>query len=80
MVKLSHQILRSKMAERNLKQESIAEMLNISARHVRNLCYRDVDVSVSLCYRLSVIFDTSMEDLLTCSEERSEEACVRSVS
>lgn len=80
MVKLSHQVLRSKMAERNLKQESIAEMLGISTRHVRNLCYKDVDVSVSLCYRLSVIFDTSMESLLTCSEESLQEECVLSVS
>lgn len=80
VVKLSHQILRSKMAERGLKQESFAEMLGISARHVRNLCYKDVDISVSLCYRLSVIFDTSMESLLTCSEEAVEEECVLSVS
>ena len=68
MVKLSHKILRNKMFEHNLKQEAFAEMLGISPRHVRNLCSRDTDVSVSLCYRLSRIFGTTMEELLVESD------------
>lgn len=72
MIKLSHKTLRNKMLEQNLKQEPFAEMLGISVRHVRNLCYRDVDIAVSLCYRLSRILDTPMESLLEISEEETE--------
>ena len=64
MVKLSHKILRSKMLENEWKQEPLAEALGISERHVRNLCYRDTDASVSLCYNLSQVFGTTIEDLL----------------
>ena len=64
MAKLSHKILRQKMLENGLKQETFAEMMGISVRHVRNLCYRDIDVSVSLCYRMSQILHTPMENLL----------------
>lgn len=68
MVKLSHTILRNKMLEQNLKQEPLAEMVGISPRHVRNLCYKDTDISVSLCYRLSKALDMPMEELLTSQE------------
>ena len=64
MAKLSHKVLRQKMLEHSLKQEVFAELLGISVRHVRNLCYRDIDISVSLCYRMSQILHTSMESLL----------------
>lgn len=72
MAKLSHIILRNKMLEYNLTQEALAEILGISDRHIRNLCYVDTDVSVSLCYRLSVLFETSMESLLVLSDEVEE--------
>ena len=68
MVKLSHNILRNKMLEHNWKQEPIAEALDISDRHVRNLCTRDTDASVSLCYKLSKLFGTNIEDLLIIRE------------
>ena len=68
MVKLSHKILRRKMMEKDWKQEPLAVALGISDRHVRNLCYKDTDVSISLCYKLSRIFDTTMEELLEIKE------------
>ena len=70
--KLSYRKLRNEMVEKNLKQESFAEMIGISDRHVRNLCNRDMNISVSLCYRLSVVLKTSMESLLVIYEEEDE--------
>ena len=72
MSKLSHRILRQKMLERGLKQESLAELLGISVRHVRNLCYRDIDISVSLCYRISQVLHTPMENLLVIPDGDSD--------
>lgn len=65
MVKLCHKTVKSKMALQNLSQESLAEKLDISDRHIRNLCTKDTDASISLCYQLSKLFDTTIEDLLT---------------
>jgi len=64
MVKLSYKILRNKIAGLDRTQEDIAEELDISDRHLRNLCNRDTDASVSLCYRMSKFFGTTIEDLL----------------
>ena len=69
MVKLSHKTVRAKMLEQNLKQEPFAEVLGISVRHVRSICYKDMDVAVSLCYRLSQALQTPMESLLIIREE-----------
>lgn len=68
MVKLSHKILRRKIAEQNWTQDAVAEKLEISDRHIRNLCSRDTDTYVSLCYRISQVFGTSMEELLVIRE------------
>ena len=70
MARLSHTILRKKMLENEWKQEPLAEELGISDRHVRNLCYKDVDAQISLCYRLSRVFGTSIEELLEIREEQ----------
>ena len=72
MVKLSHKILRRKMQEKEWKQEPLAEELGISDRHIRNLCYKDIDASVSLCYKLSKALDTSMEELLDIQEVQNK--------
>lgn len=72
IAKLSYRKLRNEMVEKNLKQESFAEMIGISDRHVRNLCNRDMNISVSLCYRLSIALKTSMESLLVIYEEEDE--------
>ena len=68
MVKLSHKILRRKIAEQNWTQDAVAEKLKISGRHIRNLCSRDTDTYVSLCCRISQLFDTTMEELLVIRE------------
>ena len=65
MVKLCHKTVKSKMALQKLSQESLAEKLDISDRHIRNLCTKDTNASISLCYQLSKLFDTTIEDLLT---------------
>ena len=68
MVKLSHKKVRKEIAEHNWKQEPIAEALQISVRHVRNICTKDTDAAVSLCYKLSKVFNTTIEDLLEVKE------------
>ena len=68
MVKLSHKKVRRQIAEHNWKQEPIAEVLQISDRHVRNICKKDTDAAVSLCYKLSQVFGTTIEDLLVIQE------------
>lgn len=71
MVKLSHKKLREQMAEKNLKQAPFAEAMGISEKHVYNLCYKDTDVKVSLCYKMSQYFGTSMESLLEIPKSES---------
>ena len=68
MVKLSHIKLKSKIAEQNWTRIALAEKLNISDRHVRNLCKKDTDTKLSLCYKISKAFGTSMEELLVVKE------------
>lgn len=68
MVKLSHIILKNKITERNWTQNALAEELNISDRHIRNLCSKDTDIYVSLYYRMSRTFGTTMEELLKIQE------------
>ena len=60
------------MLDKSIKQEMLAEYLGISVRHVRSLCYRDIDVGVSLCYNLCTLFGVTMESLLVVDEEISE--------
>lgn len=69
MVKISHKTLRRKIAEQNWTQAKLAEQLNISDRQIRNLCQRDTDTKVSLCYKLSRAFGTTMEELLEVQTE-----------
>lgn len=72
MVRLDHRVVRSKIAEHCWKQAPLAEALNITERHVRNICKRDMDVNVSLCYSLSKVFGTTIEDLLVVVNEEEE--------
>ena len=69
MVKLSHKIIRNKMAEQNWTQEGLAEAVDISDRHVRNLSRRDTNANIDLCYSLSRAFGTSIEELLVIQED-----------
>ena len=75
MVKLSHKILKNKILEQNWKQELLAEALNISDRHIRNLCSKDTDAYVSLCYKLSKLFKTTIESLLIIQETDEDVFC-----
>ena len=68
MVKLNHILLKSKIAEQNWTQEALAERLEITDRQVRNLCKRDSDSKISLCYKMSKAFGTTMEALLIIRE------------
>lgn len=68
MAKLSHKTLKSKIAEQNWTQFALAEKLDISDRQVRNLCKKDTDTKLSLCYKMSQLFGTSMEELLEIPE------------
>jgi len=68
VVKLSHRTLKRKIAEQNWTQDALAEKLEISDRHIRNLCRKDTDTKLSLCYRMSKVFDMTMEELLIVRE------------
>ena len=69
MAKLCHKTLRSKIAEQNWTPLALAEELEISDRQVRNLCKKDTDAKISLCYGLSKAFGTTMEELLAIQED-----------
>ena len=72
MIKLSHKMLKSKIAEQNWTQLSLAEKLDISDRQIRNLCKKDTDTKLSLCYKMSRVFGTTMEALLVIKEAQNE--------
>lgn len=69
-VLLNHEKLCKEMKAQSLKQEPLAEQLDISVRHLRNLRSRDMDVSSSLLYKLSEALHVPMEDLLIMQEEQ----------
>ena len=69
MIKLSHKTLKSKIAENHWTQEEVAEKADISDRQVRNLITNDTDSKLSVCYKLSRLFGTTMEELLVIQEE-----------
>ena len=66
---LDHEKLDHAIRESNLKQEQLAEHLNISARHIRNLKSGDTSVSAPLLYKISQEFQKPMEYFLTFREE-----------
>lgn len=70
--RLDHQKLCDEMEAQALKQEPLAEQLNISDRHLRNLRTKDIDVASSLLYGLSKALQIPMEELLTMREEKEE--------
>ena len=69
---LDHRRVRSALATQNLKQESFAEMVGISDRHVRNLCNRDMNVAIALYYRICEALKIPMMEMLVCWEEGEE--------
>ena len=69
---LDHTKLIEAMAEKDATQEKLAEELRITDRHLRNLRERDTDISTSLLYQMSQVFQVPMESLLALREEGSE--------
>lgn len=69
---LDHTKLIEAMAEKDATQEKLAEELRITDRHLRNLRERDTDISTSLLYQMSQVFQVPMESLLVLREEGSE--------
>ena len=68
MVKSSHKTLRNIIAEQNWTQFALAEKLDVSDHQIRNLCKNDTDTRLSLCYKMSQVFGTTMEELLVIRE------------
>lgn len=66
---LDHEKFNDAIRESALKQEQLAERLNISARHIRNLKSRDTPVSTPLLFKISQEFQKPMEHFLTFQEE-----------
>ena len=70
---LDHEKLIKAMEVTDLTQEELAEEIGITDRHVRNLREKDTDVSTSLLYRMSQVFQIPMENLLILREEEAAE-------
>ena len=65
---LDHEKFNNSIKESRIKQELLAERLDISVRHVRNLKKEDISISVSLPYNISQAFQKPMEYFLTFGE------------
>lgn len=70
-VLLDHEKLAEEIEKSDLSQEKIAERLNISDRHVRNLKTKDRLIFVPLLYRIHILFDKPIEYFLKIIEEES---------
>ena len=68
-VLLDHEKLAEEIEKSDLSQEKIAERLNISDRHVRNLKTKDCLVFFFFLYRIHILFDKPMEYFLLIEEE-----------
>lgn len=69
---LSHEKFETALRTKHLTQEAFAEEIGASDRQVRNWKKKDINVSVSTCYRMARLFETSMEELLILREEDIE--------
>ena len=68
-VLLDHEKFAEEIKNSALSQEEIAERLNISDRHVRNLKIKDSIIFVPLLYRIHILFNKPMEYFLIVIEE-----------
>ena len=66
---LDHEKFNNSIKKSRIKQELLAERLDISVRHVRNLRKEDISISASLLYNISQEFQKPMEYFLTFDEE-----------
>lgn len=69
---LSCRKLKRALAEQRFRQEGFAEQVGISDRHVRNLCKKDTDVSVSRLFSMSQVLNIPMQELLVFKNEDNE--------
>ena len=63
-ITLNREMIRRKRKSMKLSQERLAEMLDISDRHLRTIESEDVDIHVPLLYMLSQVFEAPMESFL----------------
>ena len=69
---LDHEKFSRVIKEKDLKQEPLAEKLDISDRHLRNLCSKNITVSSSLLLKISEALQVPMKDLLTVQEDQED--------
>lgn len=69
---LDHEKFSRVIKEKDLKQEPLAERLDISDRHLRNLCSKNINVSSSLLLKISEALQVPMKDLLTVQEDQED--------
>ena len=66
---LNRKKLKEAREENNLTQEQLAELSNISDRHLRNLETVSTNPSAEVLCRLSRVLDVPMDDLMTIYNE-----------
>ena len=67
---LNRKKLRAIREENNLTQEQLAELSEISDRHLRKLETASTNPSADVLCRISYVLDVPMDELMTlCSEE-----------
>ena len=69
---LDHEKFSRVIKEKDPKQEPLAEKLDISDRHLRNLCSKNINVSSSLLLKISEALQVPMKDLLTVQEDQED--------
>ena len=69
---LDHEKFSRVIKEKDLKQEPLAAKLDISDRHLRNLCSKNINVSSSLLLKISEALQVPMKDLLTVQEDQED--------
>lgn len=69
---LDHEKFSRVIKEKDLKQEPLTERLDISDRHLRNLCSKNINVSSSLLLKISEALQVPMKDLLTVQEDQED--------
>lgn len=69
---LNHRRVKSALAELGMGQELFAEEVGITDRHVRNLCKKDMDVTISVCHRISIVLDIPINELLILQSRTDE--------
>lgn len=68
-VELNRKKLKEIREENNLTQEQLAELSDISDRHLRNLESASTNPSAKVLCRISRVLDIPMDDLMTTDDE-----------